>query len=81
VCPIGTMSNWVGKNRRPLLLAPERCTECNLCVRTCPMQLAPVALKEQGFMPHRGDCLKCSLCVGNCPTAALTLQPAQKQAA
>jgi ferredoxin-type protein NapH len=74
ICPIGTMSNWVGKNRHPLLLAPERCTECNLCARTCPMQLAPVALKKQGSMPHRGDCLKCSLCVGNCPTAALTFR-------
>lgn len=81
ICPIGTMSNWVGKNRRPLLLAAERCTECNLCARACPMQLAPVALKEQAFMPHRGDCLKCSLCVGNCPTGALTFQPSQKQAA
>lgn len=74
VCPIGTMSSWVGKNRRPLLLAPERCTECNLCARTCPMQLSPVALKKQGLMPHRGDCLKCSLCVGSCPTAALAFQ-------
>jgi len=81
VCPIGTMSNWVGKNRRPLLLDPERCMECQLCARTCPMQLAPVALKEQGFMPHRGDCLKCSLCVGNCPSGALTFLPPQKQAA
>jgi polyferredoxin len=83
VCPIGTMSNWVGKNRRPLILAAERCTECNLCARTCPMQLTPVALKEQGFMPHRGDCLKCSLCVGSCPTGALTFQEGRpdKQAA
>jgi NAD-dependent dihydropyrimidine dehydrogenase PreA subunit len=38
------------------------------------MQLAPVALKDQGFMPNRGDCLKCSLCVGTCPTGALTFQ-------
>ncbi|RJR32501.1 MAG: 4Fe-4S binding protein [Deltaproteobacteria bacterium] len=74
ICPIGTMSNWVGKNRRPLLLAAERCTECNLCAKACPMQLTPAAIKGLGVMPHRGDCLKCSLCVGNCPTGALAFQ-------
>jgi polyferredoxin len=74
LCPIGTMSNWVGKNRQPLCLVPERCTQCNLCARQCPMQLAPGALKEEAAMAHRGDCLKCSLCVASCPTAALTFQ-------
>ncbi len=81
LCPIGTMSNWVGKNRRPLLMAVEKCTECNLCARACPMQLAPVAIKGQGGMPNRGDCLKCSLCVGNCPTGALTFLERQQQQA
>lgn len=72
LCPIGTMANWVGKNRRPLLLAPELCTQCNVCAKNCPMQLAPAALKGQAAMPYRGDCLKCSLCVESCPQAALT---------
>jgi len=72
ICPIGTMSNWVGKNRRPLTLAEERCLECHLCAKNCPMQLTPAALKEQEAMPHQGDCLKCRLCVASCPTAALT---------
>lgn len=71
LCPIGTMSNWVGKNRRPLTLAAERCLECHLCAKNCPMQLTPAALKEQEAMPHRGDCLKCRLCVASCPAAAL----------
>jgi len=74
LCPIGTMSNWVGRNRRPLLLALERCTQCQLCARKCPMQLAPAALKQEVPMAHRGDCLKCSLCVASCPTAALAFQ-------
>ena len=74
LCPIGTMSSWVGRNRRPLLLARERCTQCQLCARKCPMQLAPAALKQEVPMAHRGDCLKCSLCVASCPTAALAFQ-------
>lgn len=74
LCPIGTMSNWVGQNRRPLTLAPELCLECRLCAKNCPMQLSPAALKDQPAMAHRGDCLKCRLCVTACPAAALTFE-------
>jgi ferredoxin-type protein NapH len=74
LCPIGTMSNWVGKNRQPLIMAPERCTQCHLCAKKCPMQLSPVELKEQPAMHNHGDCLKCSLCVESCPQAALAFR-------
>lgn len=72
ICPIGTMSSWLGRNRRPLTLAPEKCGQCNLCTQNCPMQLSPAALMQQPAMAHRGDCLKCRLCVDSCPTAALS---------
>jgi len=74
LCPIGTISNWVGRNRRPLLLALDKCTQCQLCARKCPMQLAPAAVKHEAPMAHRGDCLKCNLCVTTCPTAALAFR-------
>lgn len=81
VCPIGTMSNWVGQNRQPLHLEESKCLECNLCAKKCPMQLSPVSLQEPRGMANRGDCLKCSICVDNCPTAALSWQPQTKDAA
>lgn len=74
LCPIGTMSSWVGRSRRPLALAAERCVDCNLCGKNCPMQLSPRELKLRGSMTNRGDCLKCGLCVAGCPTAALGWQ-------
>ncbi len=76
LCPIGTISHWVGRNRRPLRLALDKCIGCQLCAWKCPMQLAPVALKQEASMAHRGDCLKCNLCVTGCPTAALAFQEA-----
>jgi ferredoxin-type protein NapH len=72
VCPIGTMSNWVGKERQPLQLAADRCTECSLCAKACPMQLSPSDLKTTGVMANKGDCLKCGLCVETCPKQALS---------
>lgn len=74
MCPIGTMSNWVGKSRRPLILMAEKCRDCNLCGKNCPMQLSPQEMKASGSMSNRGDCLKCGLCVASCPTAALQWQ-------
>lgn len=74
LCPIGTMSSWVGRSRRPLLLTAEKCVHCNLCSKNCPMQLTPKMAKLSASLPNRGDCLKCGLCVDSCPTAALGWQ-------
>jgi polyferredoxin len=71
ICPIGTMSSWAGANRRPLTMDTEECTECKLCAKVCPMQLAPHELKSADRMSHRGDCLKCGLCTESCPQNAL----------
>jgi len=81
LCPIGTMSSWVGRNRRPLEMEATRCIDCGICARQCPMQLAPVALKDPQGMANRGDCLKCSLCVQHCPTAALHWEDGEERQA
>jgi len=78
VCPIGTMSSWVGAKRRPLAMERESCTECKLCAKVCPMQLAPHELKGADRMSHRGDCLKCGLCAESCPEGALSFRGLQK---
>jgi len=72
ICPIGSLSNWVGRNRYQLKMDKEACIECGLCAKTCPMQLAPQEMKEGKTMPFRGDCLKCGLCVKGCPKEALS---------
>lgn len=74
ICPIGTMSSWVGASRRPLAMDKEECTACELCGKACPMQLAPHELKYADHMSHRGDCLKCGLCTESCPQQVLSLK-------
>ncbi|NLT24204.1 MAG: 4Fe-4S binding protein [Syntrophorhabdus sp.] len=71
ICPIGSLSSWVGKNRYPLRMDKDACVSCGLCAKTCPMQLSPQEMKESEVMAFRGDCLKCGLCAKACPKQAL----------
>jgi ferredoxin-type protein NapH len=72
ICPIGTISSWVGKNRQQLYTKDGLCTDCKLCGKSCPMCLTPYELKEKGKMSFGGDCLKCGLCMKTCPKNALS---------
>jgi ferredoxin-type protein NapH len=72
ICPIGSLSNWVGKNKHQLTMNSDACINCKACAKTCPMQLAPMEIKEAPEMQYKGDCLKCGLCVANCPKDALS---------
>jgi polyferredoxin len=71
ICPIGSLSSWVGKERHQLNMDRDACVACGLCKKTCPMQLAPQEMKENDAMAFKGDCLKCGLCVKACPKQAL----------
>jgi len=71
ICPIGSLSSWVGKDRYPLSMDKDACVSCGVCTKTCPMQLAPQEMKENETMAFKGDCLKCGLCVKACPKQAL----------
>jgi ferredoxin-type protein NapH len=70
ICPIGSLSSWVGRNKYPLTVDQDRCVECGACAEICPMQLAPEKLQESSITT-RGDCVKCGLCVAACGKEAL----------
>jgi ferredoxin-type protein NapH len=73
-CPIGTMANWAGGRRCPLKIDSKLCTECKLCYKVCPIQIAPFNFKKDDIeIVHDADCLKCGLCVSACPKKALNL--------
>lgn len=72
ICPIGSLSSWVGANRRPLKMNRDSCISCGLCAKNCPMKLSPNVLKDAPAMEFKGDCLKCGLCVKTCPKQALS---------
>jgi len=73
-CPIGSMANWVGKRKYPLKIDSKLCTECRLCYKVCPIQVAPFTFKSEGVqLVKDGDCLKCGLCVMTCSKKVLSL--------
>lgn len=72
-CPIGSMANWVGRKRHPLKIDSGLCTECKLCYKVCPIQVAPFRFKEdKNGLVNDGDCLKCNLCISTCSQKALS---------
>jgi len=72
-CPIGTASNWIGKNKYPLKIDSQNCIDCKLCGGVCPIQIKPYAFKKSGVeIVKGGDCLKCNLCISVCPKKALS---------
>jgi ferredoxin-type protein NapH len=72
LCPIGSVSSWVGKNQGKNQLDSELCTSCTLCHKVCPVQIEPYKYKSAGIQGvDEGDCLKCELCISACPRKAL----------
>lgn len=72
VCPIGSLGNWIGGRKHPLLIDSSRCTECGMCRKVCPIDINPQSFRKAGIQVVADrDCLKCGLCVAVCPVKAL----------
>lgn len=53
-----------------MILTEEKCNNCGLCVRECPLG----AVVTKGNLPSFGDaCVRCNLCVTICPQSAISL--------
>jgi len=73
-CPMGTMQNALGGGKRQLNIDSEKCIECELCEKACPINLDIIKHKSSGYLLNR-DCLKCSECIVVCPKTALAWPP------
>ena len=78
ICPIGTISNWIGGHRKPIFINSKLCVECKLCGKICPMQVEPYAFKSTGVKEVKNrDCIRCGLCAAVCPEKALSKNPSE----
>ncbi|ACL75012.1 4Fe-4S binding protein [Ruminiclostridium cellulolyticum] len=77
ICPMGTMASLItkaGNSSRVKNVAfdKQRCVSCNLCTKSCPMEIDVLNFKSKGEVTH-SDCLKCGECVVKCPKDVLEI--------
>ncbi|MEA4863512.1 MAG: 4Fe-4S binding protein [Victivallaceae bacterium] len=72
MCPMGKIYRKIGKDRNPLLVAPE-CVNCGKCAKVCPFQLRPFEGRESGEFSNP-ICIRCERCVECCPKKALKFE-------
>lgn len=72
ICPVGSISAWIGKDKYPLKIDSRLCNICKICHKVCPIKLQPFKFKKDGVETiNQPDCLKCELCVKVCPQESL----------
>ena len=66
--------------RGKLILHPEQCIACRICVMDCPAEAIEVltvseAEKKFKMIIHHDRCLHCEQCVESCPRDTLEMTP------
>jgi NAD-dependent dihydropyrimidine dehydrogenase PreA subunit len=57
------------------LVSNERCTECNICVQVCPMNVFDRVAGAAPVVARQSDCQTCFMCELYCPEDALYVSP------
>jgi NAD-dependent dihydropyrimidine dehydrogenase PreA subunit len=57
------------------LVSTERCTECNICVQVCPMNVFDQVPGAVPVVARQDDCQTCFMCELYCPADALYVSP------
>ncbi len=70
LCPVGTIGNIIGRMKKKLIIDANKCVDCKLCAKSCPMQIEPYKYKQFGEIKD-GDCLICGKCITACPKEAI----------
>lgn len=79
-CPMGTISNYMSEGKYPIYINNDKCVDCKVCSKTCPMQLKPYWHKNIGIINDR-DCIKCLTCITACSKNAISHDTNLKKAA
>ncbi|MFT4044131.1 MAG: ferredoxin family protein [Gordonia sp. (in: high G+C Gram-positive bacteria)] len=59
------------------VLSISRCTECDVCVRICPMNVFDAVDGAPPVIARQSDCQTCFQCEAYCPADALFVAPSR----
>jgi NAD-dependent dihydropyrimidine dehydrogenase PreA subunit len=57
------------------LVSETRCTQCNLCVQVCPLNVFDAVPDAPPSIARKQDCQTCYMCELYCPVDALYVAP------
>lgn len=68
-----------------VIIDPDRCKGCGLCVHMCPKKVLALdknKLNKKGYTPsvpvHLNKCIGCAICAMMCPDCAITVIKKEK---
>ena len=70
-CPFGAMQSFINKiNIFEVRIDPEKCSQCQRCIRSCPT----FSLDENSLQSGKPlmTCTKCAQCIDACPEGAIS---------
>lgn len=62
------------------LVSPTRCTQCNICVAVCPVNVFDAVPDAPPVIARQADCQTCFMCELYCPVDALYVAHDAEQA-
>jgi len=77
ICPFGFIS-WITERFSIIRVQidKDKCVECGLCVKTCPLEAAGDRLYNKRLP---ADCFSCARCLNVCPVDAIRYTPVLKK--
>lgn len=51
----------------------EKCSECGLCEKNCPMDIRLLSYKRAGTRVGSTECILCATCIETCPRSAISI--------
>lgn len=68
-CPLGAFYSLFNRlSFYRYYIDRDKCTNCGICVRVCPMNIEPVKT------PNHTECIRCGLCRNKCPQNAIQVE-------
>ena len=77
VCPIPVFQKLTSRySLLKIEIDEEKCIECNLCEKNCPMGIKLLKYKNEGERVLSTECILCNTCVESCPENAIDVTKA-----